>query len=889
MAEVIRVLHVEDSPVDGELLVYQLKRAGVAHEARRVDSESAFRRELEEFAPHVIMADFTMPQFSGMEALAIAREHTPDTPFIFVSGTIREDIAVDALKAGSADYVLKDNLVRLVPAIQRALDEAALRRSHRAAEQERVRLEQDLRSSEAGLRRAQAIARLAHVVTGPNGEFESWSDSLPGLMHLPQERMPRHFEQWLEWLHPADRERFRAGISVATVRGERCDLEYRMRLAGGVFINVRQVMEPMEGAAAGSGVRWFNTIQDVTEQRRSEEKIRRLNRVYAVLSGINTLIVRVSDRTELFREACRLSVEEGGFTLAWVGLVDRDAMRLRLIASHDTSQGYVDLLPLGLDQGAPGGLGFAGRAVAERRALVANDIAAGSQLSVLKDEALARGFRSMIALPLVAGDEVKGVMSLYSETPDFFDSEEIRLLEELAGDVTFALGHLDQADRLEYLAYFDPLTGLANRKLFEERLTQMLDAAQRDGHKLAVLMADVVRFKTINDTFGRAQGDDLIKQVAQRALVRIGDPNHLARVGGDHFASVMPVVETADEVGRRLEERMGDILGAPFAVGGSELRVTFKVGIAIYPDDGTDADTLLKNAEVAVKRSKSAPEPYLFFNQKMAERVAEKLMLENRLHKALERDEFLLHYQPKLDLETGEIVGAEALIRWQSPDLGLVQPAHFIPLLEETGMILEVGAWALRRAAHDYAALAARGFKPPRIAVNVSPVQLRRADFVDTVRAAIAQDGPTGIDLELTESLVMEDVADNVDKLKAIRRLGVSIAIDDFGTGYSSLAYLARLPVQMLKIDRSFVITMLAEPDTMTLVATMVSLAHSLRLKVVAEGVDAEEQARVLRVLRCDQMQGFLFSRPLPLEDLAALLARHGQSSQGADSPQTLR
>ncbi|MDB5803145.1 MAG: hypothetical protein JWN73_467 [Betaproteobacteria bacterium] len=877
MAEVIRVLHVEDSPVDGELLVYQLNRAGLPNECHRVDSEAAYRRQLGEFRPHIIMADFTMPQFSGMEALRIAREQSPDTPFIFVSGTIREDIAVDALKAGSSDYVLKDNLVRLVPAIKRALADADLRRSHQAAELERVRLEQVLRDSEAGLQRAQSIARLAHVVTGPDGTFESWSDSLPWLLQITDERMPGNFQDWIEWLHPSDREPFRASVLGAARRNERCDLEYRVRRSGGTFMTVRQVMEPVEGGAVpGSGGRWFNTIQDVTEQRRSEEKIRRLNRVYAVLSGINTLIVRVSDRTELFREACRLAVEEGGFALAWVGLVDREAMRLHLIASHDTTHGYVDLLPLGLDQSAPGGLGFAGRAVAERRALVANDIAQGAQLNILKEEALARGFRSMIVLPLMAGADVRGVISLYSDTPDFFDSEEIRLLEELAGDITFALDHLDQADRLEYLAYYDPLTGLANRRLFEERLDQSIEVAAREEGRLAVLMIDLVRFKTINDTFGRQQGDMLIKQVAERAMDHIGDHNRLARFGGDHFVSVMPDVATADEVGRRLEEIMAAVFGRPFQVGDADLRISAKIGIAMYPDDGGDADTLLKNAEVAVKRSKSVPEPYLFFNQKMAERVAEKLMLENRLHRALERNEFVLHYQPKVDLESGEIVGAEALIRWQSPDLGMVQPAHFISLLEETGLILEVGPWALKQAALDYALLAARGANPPRIAVNVSPVQLRRAEFVDTVRNAIMQDaGQPGIDLELTESLVMEDVAGNVDKLKAIRKLGVSIAIDDFGTGYSSLAYLARLPVQTLKIDRSFIITMLQEPDTMTLVSTMISLAHSLRLKVVAEGVDAEEQARVLRLLRCDQMQGFLFSKPLPLEDLAALLERH--------------
>ncbi|TMH27469.1 MAG: EAL domain-containing protein, partial [Betaproteobacteria bacterium] len=263
-----------------------------------------------------------------------------------------------------------------------------------------------------------------------------------------------------------------------------------------------------------------------------------------------------------------------------------------------------------------------------------------------------------------------------------------------------------------------------------------------------------------------------------------------------------------------------------------------------------------------------------FYTQEMTARIAEKLALENRLRQALEKDEFVLHYQPKVDIEARTVMGMEALIRWQSPELGLVPPLQFIPLLEETGLILPVGAWALRRAALDHRAWVEAGLKPPRVAVNVSAIQLRQRDFVEAVERSAA-DGvsPPAIELELTESLVMEDIEASIDKLTALRRLGIGIAIDDFGTGYSSLFYLARLPVEALKIDRSFVATMVQDPSTMTLVETMISLAHSLRLKVIAEGVETEEQATILRRLRCDQMQGYLFSRPIAREQMAALLA----------------
>jgi EAL domain-containing protein (putative c-di-GMP-specific phosphodiesterase class I) len=316
------------------------------------------------------------------------------------------------------------------------------------------------------------------------------------------------------------------------------------------------------------------------------------------------------------------------------------------------------------------------------------------------------------------------------------------------------------------------------------------------------------------------------------------------------------------------------VFGVPFEVGETKLRLAARTGIALFPDDATDPEALLCNAEAALKKAKARGERYLFYTQEMTARIAEQLALENRLRQALEKDEFVLHYQPKVDIEGRTMVGMEALIRWQSRELGLVPPLQFIPLLEQTGLILEVGAWALERAARDRRSWVEAGLMPPRIAVNVSAIQLRRGDFVETLERAIAGGAsPPGIDLEITESLIMEDIHASIEKLNAVRRLGVGVAIDDFGTGYSSLFYLARLPVEALKIDRSFVATMADEPTTMTLVETMISLAHSLRLKVVAEGVESEAQAKILRRLGCDELQGYLFSRPLTAKQAAASLA----------------
>jgi EAL domain-containing protein (putative c-di-GMP-specific phosphodiesterase class I) len=323
-------------------------------------------------------------------------------------------------------------------------------------------------------------------------------------------------------------------------------------------------------------------------------------------------------------------------------------------------------------------------------------------------------------------------------------------------------------------------------------------------------------------------------------------------------------------------------LDHPFRLNGAEFRIAAKIGVAFFPNDGTDADTLFQNAEAALKKAKTSGEKYLFHTRKMTESVAGTLTLENQLRQALEKEEFVLHYQPKVNLMSGKVTSVEALIRWNNPRTGLMPPGRFIPILEETGLIYDVGRWALRQAIGDYLRWRAAGLAAVRIAVNVSPLQLRNRGFIAELEQKIGVDphAAAGLELEITESLIMADINHSITSLQAIRAMGVSVAIDDFGTGFSSLSYLSKLPVDTLKIDRSFVIDMTAGSQELALVSTIINLAHSFNLNVVAEGVETEEQSRLLRLMNCDEMQGYLFSKPVSGDIFKARYLTRSEPSQ---------
>jgi diguanylate cyclase (GGDEF)-like protein/PAS domain S-box-containing protein len=605
----------------------------------------------------------------------------------------------------------------------------------------------------------------------------------------------------------------------------------------------------------------------IEDEKRAEARITYLNRVYAMLSGINTLIVRVCDRDELFREACRIAVEAGGFRMSMIANVDRSTLSIVPIASAGKDEGLLTAINSILSSSERAPTTLVAQAIREKKVIVSNDSQNDPRVELIKEYAES-GVCSLAIFPLIVSDYVEGVLALYASEIDFFHEDEMKLLTELTGDISFALDNIDKRERLDYLAYYDALTGLANRNLFLDRVTQYMRSAVSGGHQLALYLIDLERFRNINYSLGQLAGDDLLKQVAEWLKRDVGDPNLLARLGADHFAVVLPEVRQEGDVARLLEKKMQVFQEHPFQLNDSVLRISFKAGVAIYPNDGADADTLFKKTEAALKKAKQSGNHYLFYTQKMTEASAGKLTLENQLRQALDKEEFVLHYQPKVNMASGKVTSAEGLIRWNDPQTGLVPPDRFIPILEETGMIYEVGRWALHKAISDYLRWRDAGLGVVRIAVNVSPLQLRHPEFIAEIERAIGVDeyAAAGLELEITESLIMEDVEHSIASLQVIRAMGINIAIDDFGTGFSSLSYLSRLPVDTLKIDRSFVIDMTSGPEGLTLVSTIINLAHSLKLKAVAEGVETEEQWRLLRLLNCDEIQGFLFSKPVPGE-----------------------
>jgi diguanylate cyclase (GGDEF)-like protein/PAS domain S-box-containing protein len=670
---------------------------------------------------------------------------------------------------------------------------------------------------------------------------------------------------WVDAIHPDDRDH--AILHFAETEKSEFDTEFRIvRLDGEVrWINARGA--PILNDA-GQPYRTAGVISDITERKQADIRIKRLNRVYAVLSQISALTVRVRDRGDLFRQACRIAVEAGAFRIAWIGVLDPQTLEGKVVAWHGGEEGYIERIKLTAKADTPDSERPECRALRLSKPIICNDIATDPSMAALRDELLDRGHKSVGSFPLTVAGRPDAVLTLFAAEAHAFDEEEIRVLLELTDNISFALDHVEKRERLNYLAYYDELTGLANRSLFLERVAQHMRSALAGGYKLALGLIDLERFKNINLSLGRPVGDLLLQQVAHWLTSNLGNANLLARVGPDHFAVVFPEVKRERDLELHIEQSMDALIRHPFSLNEAVFHIAAKIGVALFPDDASDADALFKNAEAALRKAKVAGDRYLLYAHKMITTVTGRLNLETQLRDAIDREEFVLHYQPKVSLLNGELTGAEALIRWNDPKTGLVQPREFIPILEDTGLIHEVGRWALHKAIEDHLRWRAAGLPAARISVNVSALQLRSRGFINELRQATEADAhaAAGLELEITESVIMEDVKLSTASLKAIRAMGVSVAIDDFGTGFSSLSYLSKLPVDTLKIDRSFVNDMTDAQQGLLLVSTIITLAHSLKLKVVAEGVETVAQSDLLRSLGCDEMQGYLFGKPVPRE-----------------------
>ncbi len=618
-----------------------------------------------------------------------------------------------------------------------------------------------------------------------------------------------------------------------------------------------------------------SNVSFAIEHMARQEKIGKLTRIRSVLGKINATMVRVHDRQALLDETCRIAAEAGGFSFVWIGTRERDAKQVIPTSWAGGDANYLDSVrtPRPVEDKPLRSAGLVATAVLDRTAVIVNDVQHDPRMT-RREMHLRLGTHSIAVLPLFVSDEVLGVLALHAREPGFFDDEEQQLLFELASDIGFALETIEKQEKLDYISYYDPLTGLPNRTLFMDRASQQMRARSGEPLTVAMVLINIERFRNINETYGRHGGDELLKLVAQRLERTFLGKDYLARINADSFGVVMRGAPDSTRILHSIENQILSCFQKPFSIDNHELRVAAKVGVAVSPTDGNDADKLYRNAEAALKMARESGARYLFYAAEMNARAAQTLTLETRLRRAVEAQEFVLHYQPKYFLATEMLCGMEALIRWQSPESGLVAPGIFIPLLEETGLILEVGKWALNKALAQHREWTALGLKVPRIAVNVSAIQLQQKNFADVVINAVQEQGdnPDALELEVTESLLMKDVQTSLRMLSILRGLGITIAMDDFGTGYSSLAYIARLPITSLKIDRSFISGMTDSSQNMNIVTTIIALAHSMGLKVVAEGVETEEQSQLLKQLQCDEAQGFLFSKPLPAEQIESLL-----------------
>ena len=760
MSDGLRVLIVEEAVAGARLAQQRLAQGGIPCTYLQVTSEQGYRAALCGFSPQLILSEVGVPGLDGLEALEIARRELPEVPFIFLADARGEERAIEAMRRGAADYVLKVNATRLVPAVLDALRAVGAREAQRALERHAREQEQRLRDQQ-------------------------------------------------------------------------------------------------------------------------QERIARLTRMLQMQSGINTAVLRIRERDALLREACRLALQVGGYEHAMVALVSADGRRaLPWYRVGMPPPEVQEELDFPISDGTEPDTSLIGRALRTGQITISNDLTQSEPPVMGRLQLLELGFHSVVALPLTVDGARIGVLTFASRESDMLSDEELRLLQDMIANLSFALQYRQKESAVQYLAYYDPLTGLAKRGLFCERLDKLLQSVAPERPP-AVVAFDIMNLSNVNDSFGRHVGDLLLQQVAERLKHHIGDDERLGYLGGGTFVMLPSQLEvSADNVTTLLDNT---VFREVFHIEGRAIRTSFKSGLAHYPVDGEDANTLTQRAEAALKQAKESGEQYLHYQIQMHSDIAERLALEHKLGIALDEQQFLLYYQPQISVASGRIEGVEALLRWQDPAHGLMYPMLFLPVLESSGMIVRVGEWALQQAVKDCRRWYDMGLGPVRVAVNVSVQQVRRRTFVDTVLAASESmaDG-FGMDLEITETGLLHDMESASRKLRELRAAGMRIAIDDFGTGYSSLGLLSKLPVDILKIDRSFISGLPADRASATLVSSIIGLASAFNLTVVAEGVETLGQLEQLRRLRCCYSQGYLHSRPVPAVEIERMLAAQKMRSARA-------
>lgn len=659
------------------------------------------------------------------------------------------------------------------------------------------------------------------------------------------------------------------------------------RIAGGDL----DVHVPAEGRALPELARFAETFDTMTAALRERDaqvrdalaRVRRLNRIHALLSAINGAILRIRDRRRLLDEVCRIAVEVGGLRAAVVMLREPESRAVRLAAHAGAGRERFEALALGTDAGDLHAYGPMASALRAGRPVVINDFEADQRLIAFADMARALAVRAAAGLPLYVNRELVGVLGLYAEEVGFFDAGEVALLQELAADTGLGLELIGKDERIEQLAFFDLVTGLPNRRLFQDRIAQAIARRAYLDRVTAVIAISIDNFRRINDLAGHHVGDALLRDVAEALESQVRSGDSVARIGSNDFGVVLADVADEDDVAGVLE-KLRDRLPKRLTIDGTEVFPLYKFGVALHPHDGADAGTLVRCADLALEAAERAEGTVLtYYSSELNVRAERTRAIEAALNRALERAELYPVFQPIVALPDGALIAVETLLRWDSAELGPVSPSEFIPVAEETGLIVPIGDWLLERVCAEARAWSAAGLRNLRVGINLSAVQLRDSTLVERTAAIMESCDCAGRGIELyfevTESKLMEHRGAAMTRLVELAALGAKIYIDDFGTGYSWLSYLHQLPAAAVKIDRSFVARLQESPQARVMVKGIIGMARGLGLQVVAEGVETEEELAILRRLNCDAAQGFFVCAPVRG---AEILARYATARDGA-------
>lgn len=804
----LRTLVIEDSEYDHDLLCKTLQRGGLDPSTLRIDSLDSLRGALQSADWDLILSATDITDCPPETSLKLLQKRQLDIPFILISDHIGEEKVVALLKAGANDFINFKNLARLVPAIERELKEAAVRREAEETKQALHRSENRYRQLVDDSPTPILLLQHEKVVFLNKAAKQTLAVS---------ERQQLTNEPISKLLYEAPPELMKAPFRLLRNHNSR-PYEAAFRRADGAIIQVEVFVSPAEHEGEPATQLVFT---DVTQRKDSDVKLQQAVQIIEhTMEGV--LITddhgMIDSVNPAFSEITGYSEEE---------IISQHP---RMLISSRHSPDFFDEVWSEVKQIGS----WRGELWNQRKN--GETYPAWMTISCVKDE----------------HGSIVHYVAVFSDITSIKQTQ----------------------SQLEHLAHHDSLTNLPNRLLFEDRLEHAIAQAKRQKRQLAVLFLDLDRFKNINDSLGHAMGDELLKEVAARLQNILRDDDTAARLGGDEFTVLVENVEDPSQaavVAAKIQEKFK----APFKIAGRELHVTTSIGISIYPEDGNDVADLTKNADAAMYQAKEqGRNSYRYYTSELTRTAFERLLLETELRSALQQHQLLLYYQPQISLHNGEITGAEAVLRWHHPRLGIIPPARFIPLAEESGLIHEIGNWVLQEACEQTRYLNQQGLFQGRMAINLSVRQIMQTDLILRFEQIIANSGcpPDMLQLEVTEGIFMGQMKHSVPVLDVFKKLGVSIAIDDFGTGYSSLSYLKQLPIDKLKIDRSFIRDMPHDSDAVAITQAIVSLGKNLGLRITAEGIETMAQQSLLQKMGCQEGQGYLYSPPVPVETFEEML-----------------